>query len=244
MGRTAAALVIGNEILSGKVQDTNSRSLAIALRGLGIEFQRIVVVSDDVALIASEVNALRHQHDLLFTSGGVGPTHDDVTVEGIARALGRSVVRSSEMESRLRTHYGERLTEGHLRMADVVEGTELYPGSDARWPTMVLGNIFVLPGVPQIFLYKLEGLLPRLRGTEIPYTTRSVYTSADEGPIKPALDRTVANYPAVSIGSYPRWNDSDHHVRVTFDSRDEALSLAASEAFAALLPPATFIRAE
>ncbi len=102
MGRTAAALIIGNEILSGKVQDTNTGSLARELRALGVELKRVVVVPDEVPLIASELNALRLTHDMVFTSGGVGPTHDDVTVEGVARALGRRVVRHPEVEALLR----------------------------------------------------------------------------------------------------------------------------------------------
>ncbi|MEI8255476.1 MAG: molybdopterin-binding protein, partial [Deltaproteobacteria bacterium] len=100
--RTAAHLVIGNEILSGKIQDANTFALARELRSLGIELRRVTVIPDDVDLIAGEVNALRNTHDYLFTSGGVGPTHDDVTIEGIARALGRRVVRNPQVEQMLR----------------------------------------------------------------------------------------------------------------------------------------------
>lgn len=244
MGRTAAALIIGNEILSGKVQDTNTGALARELRALGVELKRVVVVPDEVPLIASELNALRITHDMVFTSGGVGPTHDDVTVEGIARALGRRVVRHPEVEALLRDFYGDRCTEGHLHMADVVEGTELYRGEDPRWPTMVLGNVYILPGVPEVFRFKLEGLRPRLRGDEAPFVLRSVYTSLDEGHIKPSIDAVVSRFSDVSIGSYPRWNDDDHAVRVTFDGRDAVRVNEAAEAFRALLPEGSFIRSE
>ena len=110
MSRTAAVLVIGNEILSGKVREANALAVAVALRPLGIALRRVVVIPDDVDAIAAEVNALRATHDFVFTSGGVGPTHDDVTVAGIARGLGRAVVRSAEVEGKLRSHYGARLT--------------------------------------------------------------------------------------------------------------------------------------
>lgn len=244
MARTAAALVIGNEILSGKVQDANTATLARELRSLGVELTRVVVIPDEVHLIAAEINALRHAYDLVFTSGGVGPTHDDVTVEGLARALGRRVVRSPAVESLLRAHYGERCTEGHLRMADVVEGTELYGGADPRWPTMVLGNIFVLPGVPEIYRYKLEGLRPRLVGADAPFVLRSVYTALDEGEIKHAIDAVVVRFGDVAVGSYPRWRDPEYAVRVTFDGRDGARVREAAEAFAALLPAGAVIRSE
>ena len=242
MNRTAAALVIGNELLSGKVHDANTHCLARALRPLGIELRRVVVIPDEVELIAAEINSLRLAHDFVFTSGGVGPTHDDVTVAGIALGLGRRVVRDPAVEALLRAHYGDALTEGHLHMADVVEGTELYPGSSPTWPTMVLGNVFILPGVPQIFALKLEGLLPRLRGDDAPFVLRSVDCDIDEGPLKPLLDAVVARFPEVAVGSYPRWGDADHRVRVTFDGRDLARVVAAQQSFVHDLPPAWLVR--
>jgi molybdopterin-biosynthesis enzyme MoeA-like protein len=244
MNRTAAALVIGNELLSGKVHDANTLTLARALRPLGIELRRVVVIPDEVALIAAEVNALRLTHDFLFTSGGVGPTHDDVTVEGIALGLGRRVVRSPVVEALLRHHYGDRLTEGHLHMADLVEGTELYPGASPAWPTMVVGNVFVLPGVPQIFAFKLEGLLPRLRGDEAPFVVLTVDCAIDEGPLKPFLDDVVARFADVAIGSYPHWGDDAHRVRVTFDGRDLARLAEARSALLRDLPPAWVVRVD
>jgi molybdenum cofactor synthesis domain-containing protein len=242
MGRTAAALVIGNEILSGKVQDANVVELARFLRALGVELRRVVVIPDEVELIAAEVNALRQTHDLLFTSGGVGPTHDDVTVAGVARALGRPVVRSDEVARLLRDHYGDALKPGHLHMADVVEGTELYPGLSPQWPTMVLGNVFVLPGIPEIFRYKLAGLAERLRGSDAPFALKSVYCALEEAELRPSLDDTVARFPDVFVGSYPRWRDADHAVRVTFDGRDEARVAAAADHFASRIAPEGLVR--
>ena len=120
--RTAAALVIGNELLSGKVDEANLPVLARALRGLGVLLRRVVMVQDDARTIAREVQVLSAAHDWLFTSGGVGPTHDDVTIEAVAAAFGVAVVPSPQMEAMLREHYGARCTDGHLRMALVPEG--------------------------------------------------------------------------------------------------------------------------
>lgn len=244
MGRTAAALVIGNEILSGKVQDANVVELARFLRALGVELRRVVVVADEVETIAAEVNALRQTHDLLFTSGGVGPTHDDVTVAGVARALGRPVVRSAAVEALLRGYYGSALRPGHLHMADIVEGTELYPGLSPEWPTMVLGNVFILPGIPEIFRFKLSGLTERLRGDDLPFSLRAVYCALEEAELRPSLDAVVARFPDIFVGSYPRWRDPEYAVRVTFDGRDATQVAAAADHFVSLLDPASVVRRE
>ncbi|MBL8602195.1 MAG: competence/damage-inducible protein A [Myxococcales bacterium] len=240
--RTAAHLVIGNELLSGKIQDANTLTLANTLRPLGIALRRVVVVPDEVALIAAEANALRATHDYVFTSGGVGPTHDDVTVEALAHALGRRVVRSPEIESLLRAHYGDALTDGHLCMANIVEGTRLHSGLDPKWPTMVLGNVFVLPGVPEIYRYKLDGLLGLLRGDDAPFVTHRVYLDRDEGALKPYLDAVVQAFADVAVGSYPRWRDPEYSVMVTFDGRDEARVIAALQHFVAAVPEGSVLR--
>src|SRR5262249_47858195 len=124
-GPTAAMIVIGDEILSGKVEEANVAVLARMLWSLGILLRRVLVVGDEIDTIAREVGELRGAHDWLFTSGGVGPTHDDVTIDAVARAFGVRVVSSPEMEAMLRAHYRERCTEGHLRMALVPEGASL-----------------------------------------------------------------------------------------------------------------------
>src|ERR1017187_4706285 len=159
---TAAALVIGDEILPGKGEEANIPVLARALRTLGILLRRVVVVMDDVETIAREVTLLSREHDWVFTSGGVGPTHDDVTIEGVAKAFGVRVVSSPEMEGMLRAHYGERCTEGHLRMALVPEGAALEVSAEVTWPTIRLGNTWLLPGIPEVFRMKLPVVVARL----------------------------------------------------------------------------------
>lgn len=242
MGRTAAALVIGNELLSGKIRDANIFELACFLRALGVELTRVVMVVDDVDVIAQEVNSLRQTHDLLFTSGGVGPTHDDVTVAGVARAFGRRVVRDAVVEGLLRQYYGDTLKPGHLHLADVPEGVELYSGRSPQWPTMVLGNVFVLPGVPEIFRLKLAALADRLRGDDEPFHTRSVYCTIEEAELRPFLDEVVEAFTDVFVGSYPRWRGGDHAVRVTFDGRDQARVEAAEAHFLSKVPAQSIAR--
>jgi molybdenum cofactor synthesis domain-containing protein len=233
---TAAALIVGNELLSGKVQDANLIVLATALRDLGILLRRVVMIPDDVDIIAREVAALSADHHVVFTSGGVGPTHDDLTIEGVARAFGVRMVTSERMEAMLRAHYRERCTEGHLRMALVPEGAELVTSSEIAWPTVLMRNVWMLPGIPDVFRMKIPLLRERLRGGP-PFVTRAVYTKMDEGDLKPLLDRVVRAHPSVEVGSYPKWQDPAYKTKLTFDGTDPETVTAAVEDFVALLPP-------
>lgn len=231
----AAALVIGNELLTGKVQDENVAALARLLFELGISLERVVFCADEVDVIVADLDALRRGYDYVFTSGGVGPTHDDVTIAAVARAFGRPVVSSPEIEELLREHLGERLTEGHLRMARVPEGAVLLRGSRGRWPTLRMDNVFVLPGLPEIFRRKLAALGEHLVGGP-PFISRAVHTSSDEGEIAPLLERLVRDHPSVAIGSYPRWGDGPVRVAVTFDGLDRGAVDRAVEALQRALP--------
>jgi molybdenum cofactor synthesis domain-containing protein len=235
---TAAVLVVGNEILSGKVEEANVVVLARELRRLGILLRRVVVVMDEVDVIADEVRALSAAHDWVFTSGGVGPTHDDVTIEAVAKAFGVRVVSSPEMEKMLRAHYGERCTEGHLRMALVPEGAALEVSAEVTWPTIRLGNTWLLPGIPEVFRMKLPVVVARIggAGTAHAFVSHAVYVKMDEGVLKPLLDGVVAAFVDVSVGSYPKWLDAAYKTKVTFDGRDETRVLAARDAFVASLP--------
>jgi molybdopterin-biosynthesis enzyme MoeA-like protein len=235
---SAAALVIGNELLSGKVAEANVQVLARALRGLGIELRRVVMILDDIDEIAKAVVALSSTHDWLFTSGGVGPTHDDVTVMGVAKAFGVKVVESPLLAEMLREHYKERCTEGHLRMALIPDGASLESSVDVRWPTIRFRNTWLLPGVPEIFRLKLPVAVAEIgKGNDAkPFLTRAVYTKMDEGDLKPLLDDVVERFPDVGVGSYPKWQDPSYKTKLTFDGRDAARVDAARDAFVALLP--------
>lgn len=241
--RTAAALIIGNELLSGKIADANLVVLARALRSIGIRLSRAVMVLDELDVIAHEVRVLSSSHDWLFTSGGVGPTHDDLTIDGIAHAFGVPVVTAPLMDRMLRAYYGDRVTEGHLRMARVPEGARLASDDRVPWPTVVMRNVWMLPGVPEIFLAKIPLIRSELGGDR-PFVSFAVYTMLDEGQLKPMLDAVVAAYQDVDIGSYPKWNDPAYRTKLTFDSLDAERAQAAREQFIASLPDGSIVRIE
>ena len=138
MPKTAGIILVGNEILSGKIQDANAAYLCRELRALGVEMRRITVIPDEVDLIAREVAAFSAIHDVVFTSGGVGPTHDDVTIEGVARAMGVPVVRHPRLVAMLRQYYGDALKDAHLKMAEVPDGCELVSDENVRFPTILM----------------------------------------------------------------------------------------------------------
>jgi molybdenum cofactor synthesis domain-containing protein len=233
--KTAAALVIGNEILSGKIEEKNVAELARLLREVGIRLVRIVVVADDLDVIAKEVRELAAAHDWLFTSGGVGPTHDDVTIEGVAKAFGVPVVAAPEMEAMIRAHYRERCSPNHLRMALVPRGAKLEVTDEVRWHTVRIENVWCLPGVPEVFRMKLAVVKAHL-GQSARFVSLAVFTKMDEGELKPLLDRVVEDFPDVEVGSYPKWYDPLYKTKITFDGRDEARVESARAAFVATLP--------
>jgi molybdenum cofactor synthesis domain-containing protein len=233
--RTAAMLVIGNELLTGKVADANVVVLARSLRKLGVVLRRVVMVLDDIDTIAFEVRELRRAHDWLITSGGVGPTHDDVTIEAVAKAFDVPVVVSPEMKAMLEAHYKERLTEGHLRMALIPDGATLETTAEIRWPTVRIENTWVMPGVPEVFLMKIPVLEAKI-GQGQSFVSHAVYTKMDEGDLKPLLDRIVRAFPSVDVGSYPKWSDPAYRTKLTFDGLDAEAVKGARDAFVASLP--------
>lgn len=239
---TAAVLILGNELLSGKVEDKNLVVLATLLRRHGVRLARVVMVGDELDLIADEVKALAGSHDWLFTSGGVGPTHDDVTIEAVAKAFGVEVDSSPELEAMIRAHYKERTTPGHLRMALIPRGARLETTAEVRWPTVRFGNVICLPGIPEVFRMKLPVVAAAI-GMSTAYLSAAVYTLMDEGDLRPLLDRVVADFPDVDVGSYPRWpapgetaETAEYRTKLTFDGRDRARVAAARDAFVASLP--------
>jgi molybdenum cofactor synthesis domain-containing protein len=220
---TAAILVIGNEILSGKVDDENARYLIGELRRLGVSLRGIEVIPDLVGEIAPRVRAWSGAVDHLFTSGGVGPTHDDVTLQAVADAFGLPIVRDAELEGLLRQSYGARLQARDLRMADLPAGARLEygPGGPrSAWPVVVVRNVWILPGVPSIFRRKFETVRELFRAP--PIHGRALYSRAGEGEIAGALDETVAAFPGVEVGSYPHLEARDYQVKITLDGRDAA----------------------
>ena len=212
---TAGIVIIGDEILTGKFADENAAFLIGELRALGVDLRRIVVIPDVIDDIAATVPELAARFDLVFTSGGVGPTHDDVTMAGISKGFGTRVVREPVLEERVRAYWGARLAEPNLRLADVPEGAELVYGRDTVWPVVAYRNVYILPGVPALFRRKFIDIRDRFR--TVPMTVARVYIDADEGQIAAALDVVVAAFPAVRIGSYPRFTERDFKVLVTLE---------------------------
>lgn len=240
---TAAFLAIGNELLGGKVAEANLFPLAKTLRSLGIQLCQSEILPDDVPRVAAAVARLSGQHGLVITSGGVGPTHDDVTMEAVAAAFGRRVVRSEELVALVQQTFGDKTTEAHLRFADVPEGAVLRHAPDAAWPTPVVENVWILPGVPEVFRMKLSALRAWVKGPR-PFFTRALVSTQDEVHLKDALDAVVAAHAAVTVGSYPALFNPRYRTRVTFDGTSEADVLAALEDLRARVPAATIVEIE
>ncbi|HZP44705.1 MAG TPA: competence/damage-inducible protein A [Candidatus Binataceae bacterium] len=231
--RTAGIVVVGNEILSGKVQDTNAYFAAQELRRVGVALRRISVVPDELDAIAEEVRSCARSFDFVLTSGGVGPTHDDITIEGIARAFARRVVIHPELEALVREHFGDRLEVG-LKMAEVPEGAVLNADGDLRFPTVQLENVYILPGIPQLFQRKLRALMERF-ATD-PYFIRVIYSQAGEGVIAPHLNACLKEFPELLLGSYPRIGESAYRVKLTLESKRRDYVEAAFQRLLELLP--------
>ena len=243
VAETSAVVLVGNELLSGKVTDANLFELAGTLRALGIRLERALILPDDLALLTGEIAALSKNHDVVFTSGGVGPTHDDVTIEAVARAFGSEPTLDPTLAALIRGAYGERCTPDHLRMALIPKGAELAASPDGAWPVPVMGNVWMLPGVPEVFREKLATVRTFLRGPA-PFVSRAVYTRLEEARLKPLLDALLVDHASVDIGSYPRWFEPSYKTKITFDSRDAALVEAAARAFVESLPEGALVREE
>ena len=238
---TAAILLVGEELLSGKVADTNAAYLIGRLRELGVQLRHIAVVGDEPDAIAREVTALARRFDHVFTSGGIGPTHDDVTMESIAHAFGVGLDRNPLLVEVLTQHFGERLTDDHLRMSEAPAGAEMITGGTMRWPVIRFQNIYILPGVPQIFRDKFDAIAERFRAR--PFALRSVYLNTDEGNIAAVLRGLESTF-EVRIGSYPRWDAHDYRVRVTFEAYDAVSVNAAVDALIGKMPTESLVRAD
>jgi molybdenum cofactor synthesis domain-containing protein len=208
MPTTAAIIIIGNEILSGKVEDRNSTYLASGLRELGVDVRRISVVPDDVEVIAGEVAAFSRQYDHVFTSGGVGPTHDDVTMEGVARAFGLGLVRNAELADLISERCGGKPNDPTLKMADLPEGADLLEADGLRFPAVAVRNVYVFPGIPEYLVKKFEAISERFRSE--PFMLRKIYIKEEECFIVPLLDTVVAEFPGVDVGSYPKVGLSEY----------------------------------
>ena len=217
MAKTAGILIIGSEVLSGKVVDENSPYLVRELRDLGVDVRRIVTIPDDPPVIVDVVRDMARAHDLVFTTGGVGPTHDDATIPAVARAFDRRLVRHPLLEEVLRRHYGAGITAAQLRMAEVPEGSRLTGEGDIGFPVVTCENVFIFPGIPEAVRRKFARIRERFR--EAPYVVRRIFLRCDEGEIAADLHRTLDRFPALQLGSYPVLHHPDHNVLLTLESK-------------------------
>ena len=204
MNPTAAILLIGDEILSGRTQDTNGNHLAKRLTEAGIDLKEIRVVPDDHATIVAALNALRHRYTHVFTSGGIGPTHDDITADAVAAAFGARISVREDARAILATHYAnpDDLNPMRLRMARIPDGAALIDNPVSKAPGFSLDNVHVMAGVPAVFTAMVESLLPSLTGGA-PLRSVSVRVEKPEGHVAAALADLAKAFPDVSIGSYP-----------------------------------------
>ncbi len=222
---TAALVVIGDEILSGRTQDKNVAQIASWLNVQGIRLAEVRVVADVEAAIVEAVNQLRARNDYLFTTGGIGPTHDDITVDAIAAALGVGVVIHPEARSILEHYYVDRggVNEGRLRMARVPEGAELIPNHMSGAPGIKIGNLFVMAGVPHITAGMLDALTGTLEGGA-PLVSVTIGAFAPESEVAELLRSAEKANDGVSIGSYPFFKQGKVGGNFVVRSEDEALA--------------------
>jgi molybdenum cofactor synthesis domain-containing protein len=202
---TAAMLVIGDEILSGRTRDANMYHLAGRLTEAGIDLLEVRVVSDKASAIVEAVRALSAAHDHVFTSGGIGPTHDDITADCIAEAFGTAIDVRDDARALLEAHYahsGTTLNEARLRMARIPDGATLIDNPVSAAPGFTLGNVHVMAGVPSVFQAMVQSLLPTLTGGA-PLVSQSLRVDCPEGDIAGPLSDLARRFPDLSMGSYP-----------------------------------------
>ena len=242
MRKTAGIIIIGNEILSGKVSDCNSSYLASELRALGVSLMRISVIPDDAEVIGSEAEWFSRTYDFVFTSGGVGPTHDDVTMEGIARGFGAQVVSHPELVRRFQAYYGDRCNAAVMKMAEVPEGAEIVDPGNMSFPVISFRNIFIFPGIPKYLAEKFAAIRERFRSAA--FHIIRLFLNANESDIAESLNKTVSEHENVTFGSYPVLDSPEYRVIVTAESKfPDALRASVAELMARL-PKGAFVRVE
>jgi len=244
--------VIGDELLKGKVTDTNTAYAIGELRRRGIDVKRVAILPDDLDDIQREIRGQSASYDLVITSGGVGPTHDDVTLRALALALGQPIKRSETMEAMIRDAYGvDELTPEQAKMTMLPSGVRLRrvpvdPAAEgeqpSRWPIVQAQNVFVLPGVPSFFRSKLDVILKHFVATDRAVFTRTLVLTTEEEQIVPELNQAVKLFPSVTFGSYPSYDTTEYKTVITIEGDDEELVARALAELKASLQPETIVR--
>lgn len=235
---TAAMLVIGDEILSGRTRDANMHHLAGQLTGVGIDLKEVRIVSDDRDAIIASVQALSATYDTVFTSGGIGPTHDDITADCIAAAFEAHIDVRDDARAILAIHYaktGSELNTARLRMARIPDGATLIENPVSAAPGFCIGNVYVMAGVPSVFQAMVASVLPTLTGGA-PLISKTLRIERGEGDIAGPLGALATAYPDLSIGSYPFQKDGKYGANIVIRGADGALVDAAMAALATQFP--------
>ncbi len=233
---SAAILVIGDEILSGRTKDRNIGYIAEYLTNIGIELREVRVVPDVEAEIVAAVNALRSRYTYLFTTGGIGPTHDDITADCVAKALGVAIDHDPRAVAMMLERYTrEDLNEARMRMARIPAGAELIENPISKAPGFMVGNVIVMAGVPNIMQAMLDNVAPRLAtGTKMLVVTIDT-GGLPEGIYAGGLGAVAAEHPAVSIGSYPSFHAGGFRNQIVLRAKDQAVLTPAEAAVRALV---------
>ena len=240
--KTAAVIVIGNEVLSGKVEESNATFFIRQLRELGVPLRSVQVIPDELQTIADTVAAASGRFDYVFTSGGIGPTHDDMTVPAIARGFGLELAADPELGALVRRCCGDDLNPYLMRMASVPRGAELVWAEGLMFPVLKIRNVYVFPGDPKILRKKFLAI--RSRFQTVAYTLRKIFTRSDEGELAAFMEEAERLHPAVQIGSYPEYDNPDYRVQITIESKDSEQAKKALEYLVERMPTGSIVRVE
>ncbi|MEW6600728.1 MAG: molybdopterin-binding protein [Nitrospirota bacterium] len=240
--KTAGIIIIGNEILSGKVRDINSYYLVCELRALGVEVRRISVIPDDIDIIGSEVVAFSKNYDYVFTSGGVGPTHDDVTMAGIAKGFRVKLLPHEGIKKLLYSKYRDVINSSVLKMTEVPEGSELEFHESMRFPVVTFKNIVIFPGIPEYMQNKFSIIKEKFRSSV--FHLKRLYLNCHESNIAEVLNGVVEKYSDVTFGSYPIPGKPDFKVIITAETKSEEILKTALEELVSRLPADFLVRIE
>ena len=239
---SAGILIIGNEILSGKVADANSPYFCRELRPLGVDVERIVTIPDAIDVIAEHVRSMSACFDFVLTSGGIGPTHDDLTIEGVAAAFGCPLEDSESILDRMRRAMGSEPNTSQRKMAQIPSGATLLDAGDLWFPLVVVENVYIFPGIPELLRKKFESARDLFRG--VPFVLRRVYVKSRESDIAASLHDLLREFPELLLGSYPRIDEESFHVMLTLESRDAGYLQRALDSLLARLPADAIHRVE
>ena len=232
---TAGLVIIGDEILSGRTQDTNLRDIALFLGARGVDVVEARVVADVQEEIVAALNHLRQRYDYVLTTGGIGPTHDDITADAVAAAFGVELYEHPEILALMEANFGGQVNASRRRMARVPQGGELVQNPERGPPGFTLGNVFVLAGVPQVMRGMLVDVGSRLKGGAVTHSRTVRVDGQGEGVIAAPLEAVAKAHPAMSLGSYPFFGPDGYGSNLVLRGRDLAeLDATVGELIAAL----------